>query len=349
MTAATTKQLNQSTKEEMIVKLSMMNAVARRTLLGVAAAGLAAGLPLPARAQPRQWPDRPLRLIVPFPPGGAIDAMARILAGPMSEALGQPVVVENRAGAGGVAGTGSAAQMTDGHTLLMVSIAHAVNPAIYPRLPYTEGDFVPVGPVAVVPNVLVVPAARPWRSVADLVAEARRRPGALTYASAGSGTSIHLAGALFSDLARLDLVHVPYRGSAPAVADLVAGRVDAMFDSVTSASPHIASGRLVPLAVTTSRRIVAFPELPTMAEAGVADFAVDPWFAMLAPRTLPASALPPLSALLSRLLADAAIGERLARIGAEPMTGDADSLARLLAEETTRWGAFIRRAGIQAE
>ena len=316
----------------------------RRSLLACVA-----GLPLPALAQPRPWPDRQLRLIVPFPPGGAIDAMARILAGPMAEALGQPVVVENRPGAGGTTGTGAAAQATDGHTLLMISIGHAVNPALYSRLPYAESDFVPVGPVAVVPNILVVPASRSWRSVADLVAEARRRPGALTYASAGSGTSIHLAGALFADLAGISIEHVPYRGSAPAVTDLVAGRVDAMFDSVTSAAQHVASGRLVALAVTTSRRIAAFPDLPTMAEAGVPGFALDPWFAMLAPRALPAAARPPLSAVLSRLLADPAIAERLARIGAEPMIGDADTLARLLAEETPRWGVFIRRAGIQPE
>ncbi|WP_270936454.1 Bug family tripartite tricarboxylate transporter substrate binding protein [Falsiroseomonas oryzae] len=317
----------------------------RRSLLAFAAV-----LPLPALAQPaRPWPERPLRLVVPFPPGGAIDAMARILAGPMAEALGQSVVVENRAGAGGTTGTGAAAQATDGHTLLMVSIAHAVNRALYPRLPYAEADFVPVGPVAVVPNILVVPAARPWRSVAELAAEATRRPGALTHASAGSGTSIHLAGALFADLAGLALEHVPYRGSAPAVTDLVAGRVDMMFDSVTSAGPHIASGRLVALAVTTSQRIAAFPDLPTMAEAGVPGFVVDPWFAMLAPRALPVAARPPLSALLSRLLADVAVAERLARIGAEPMAGDATSLARLLEEETARWGAFIRRTGIQPE
>lgn len=316
----------------------------RRTLLAGAAA-----LPGTALAQPRPWPERPLRLIVPFPPGGAIDAMARILAGPMAEALGQPVVVENRPGAGGATGTGAAAQATDGLTLLMVSLAQAVNPALYPRLPYAEADFVPVGPVAVVPNLLVVPAARPWRSVAEVIAEARRRPGALTYASAGSGTSIHLAGALFADLAGLSLEHVPYRGSAPAVTDLVAGRVDMMFDSVTSAAPHVASGRLVALAVTTSRRSLALPELPTMAEAGVAGFAVDPWFAMLAPRALPEGARAPLSALLSQLLVDRAIAERLARIGAEPMTGDSATLARLLAEETARWGAFIRRAGIRPE
>jgi tripartite-type tricarboxylate transporter receptor subunit TctC len=317
----------------------------RRSLLA-----LAAGLPLPALAQPiRPWPERPLRVVVPFPPGGAIDAMARLLAGPMAEALGQPVLVENRPGAGGTTGTGFAAQSNDGHTLLMVSIAHAVNPALYPRLPYAESDFAPLGPVAVVPNILVVPAARPWRSVADLRAAARARPGGLTYASAGSGTSIHLAGALFADRAGITWEHVPYRGSAPAVTDLVAGRVDAMFDSVTSAAPHIASGRLMALGVSTSRRVASFPELPTMAEAGVPDCVVDPWFAMLAQRSVPGPALPLLSDLLARLLADETMAERLGRIGAEPMAGDAASLARLLAEETARWGVFVRRAGIKPE
>src|SRR5215210_5343016 len=291
---------------------------------------LTAGLPALAtasravRAQPASWPDRPLRIIVPFPPGGAIDAMARLLAPRLSDALGQPAVVENRAGAGGTVGTGAAAQSTDGHTLLMVSIAHAVNPALYPRLPYdSTADFSPVAPVAVVPNLLAVPAARPWRTQAELVEAARRRPGELTYGSAGSGTSIHLAGALFCALAGIEMTHVPYRGSGPSVADLVSGRLDAMFDSVTSSAPHIASGRLRALAVTTGHRIAAFPDLPTVAEAGMPGYVVDPWFAMLAPRSLP--------------------------IGAEPMTGDAASLERLITDETAKWGDLVRRLGIQPD
>src|SRR4051812_7948563 len=263
----------------------------RRSLL----AGLAAGLPGlvfrvgTVRAQPGTWPDRPLRNIVPFPPGGAIDAMARLLAPRLSDALGQPVVVENRAGAGGTIGTAAAAQSTDGHTLLMVSIAHAVNPALYPKLPYdSSADFAPVAPVAVVPNLLVVPTSRLWHSPAELIEAARRQPGTLTYGSAGSGTSIHLAGALFCALAGIEMTHVPYRGSGPAVADLVSGRLDAMFDSITSAAPHIASGRLRALAGTTGRRSVAFPGLPTLAGAGVPDHVVGPGVALLGPRPPPA-------------------------------------------------------------
>jgi tripartite-type tricarboxylate transporter receptor subunit TctC len=316
--------------------------------------GLTAGLPAlatvslgAARAQPASWPDRPLRIVVPFPPGGAIDAMARLLAPRLSDALGQPAVVENRAGAGGTVGTAAAAQSTDGHTLLMVSIAHAVNPALYPRLPYdSTADFSPVAPVAVVPNLLAVPTARPWRTQADLVEAARRRPGELTYGSAGSGTSIHLAGALFCALAKVEMTHVPYRGSGPAVADLVSGRLDAMFDSVTSASPHIASGRLRALAVTTGRRIAAFPDLPTVAEAGVPGYVVDPWFAMMAPRSLPAEAGERVGGIVGQALQDPAVRERFAAIGAEPMEGNAASLERLVADETAKWGELVRRLGI---
>jgi tripartite-type tricarboxylate transporter receptor subunit TctC len=225
-----------------------------------------------------------------------------------------------------------------------------VNTALYPRLPYdSAADFSPVAPVAVVPNLLAVPAARPWRTQAELVEAARRRPGELTYGSAGSGTSIHLAGALFCALARIDMTHVPYRGSGPAVADLVSGRLDAMFDSVTSASPHIASGRLRALAVTTGRRIADFPDLPTVAEAGVPGYVVDPWFAMLAPRSLPAEARRRIGGVVGQALQDPSVRERFAAIGAEPMQGDAASLERLVADETAKWGDVVRRLGIQPD
>jgi tripartite-type tricarboxylate transporter receptor subunit TctC len=312
--------------------------------------GLASVLSRAACAQPAPWPDRPLRIIVPFPPGGAIDAMARLLAPRLSDTLEQAAIVENRPGAGGTIGTAAAAQSTDGHTLLMVSIAHAVNPALYPRLPYDSGaDFGPVAPVAVVPNLLVVPASRPWHSLAELIEAARRQLGRLTYGSAGSGTSIHLAGALFCALARVEMTHVPYRGSGPAVADLVSGRLDAMFDSITSAAPHIASGRLRALAVTTGQRSAAFPNLPTVAEAGLPDYVVDPWFAMLAPRPVPAEARERVSKIVEQAMQDASVRERFASIGAEPMTGDAASLGQLIADETARWGELIRRLGIQPD
>lgn len=325
----------------------------RRALLSMLLAGAtisALGPAGKARAQPSVWPDRPLRLVVPFPPGGAIDAMARLLAPVLQAELGQPVTVENRSGAGGTLGTAAAASSADRHTLLMVSIAHATNPALYPRLPFdSRADFRPVAPVAVVPNILVVPSASPVRDVAGLVAEARRRPGMLSYGSAGSGTSIHLAGALFCALAGVEMTHVPYRGSGPAVADLVTGRLDCMFDSITSAAPHVASGRLRALAVTTTRRSLAMPDLPTVAEAGVPGYAVDPWFAMLAPAGLPDAARERVEATVAAALQDTGMRQRFAAIGAEPMEGDSRTLGRMVEAETRRWGELIHKLGIQAE
>jgi tripartite-type tricarboxylate transporter receptor subunit TctC len=301
------------------------------------------------RAAAQEWPRRPLRLIVPFPPGGAIDAMARLLAPRISENVGKPAVVENRSGAGGTIGTQAAAQSSDGHTLLMVSIAHAINPALYSQLPYANADFAAVAPVAVVPNILVVPAGSAVREVKELIEAARQRPGGMTYASAGNGTSIHLAGALFCSLAGIEMTHVPYRGSSPAVTDLVGGRVDAMFDSITSASSHIASGRLRALAVTPGKRTLAFPDIPTVAEAGVPGYALDPWFVMLAPRSLPVEARERIGGLVAKELDDPAFRKRLAAIGAEPMQGNAASLENFIAEETTKWGDLIRHLNIRPD
>jgi tripartite-type tricarboxylate transporter receptor subunit TctC len=301
------------------------------------------------RAAAQEWPRRPLRLIVPFPPGGAIDAMARLLAPRISENVGKPVVVENRSGAGGTIGTQAAAQSSDGHTLLMVSIAHAINPALYSQLPYANADFAAVAPVAVVPNILVVSAGSAVREVKGLIEAARQRPGGMTYASAGNGTSIHLAGALFCSLAGIEMTHVPYRGSSPAVTDLVGGRVDAMFDSITSASSHIASGRLRALAVTPGKRTLAFPDIPTVAEAGVPGYALDPWFVMLAPRSLPVEARERIGGLVAKELDDPAFRKRLAAIGAEPMQGNAASLENFIAEETTKWGDLIRHLNIRPD
>ena len=321
----------------------------RRTLLlGLAAAPLARPALIPA-AQAQGWPTRPVRIIVPFPPGGAIDAMTRLIAPVLADALGQPFVVENRAGAGGTIGTEAAARSGDQGTLLMVSMAQAVNPALYPRLPYDNADLVAVAPVAVVPNILVVPSVSTIRDVPGLIAAAKARPGQITYASAGNGTSIHLAGALFSALAKVELTHIPYRGSGPAIADLLGNRVDSMFDSITSSAPHILGGRLRVLAATTSKRAQAYPDLPTVAEAGLPGYAVDPWFAMMAPKDLPEAARKRVEAAVLAAIRDGGIREKLAAIGAEPMDGDGSSLARLIDAETVRWGGVVKEAGIRAD
>lgn len=315
----------------------------RRELL--ASLGLLAA-PRLARAQ--AWPERSVRIVVPFPPGGAIDAMARLLAPAIEPALRQSVVIENRSGAGGVVGTEAAAQARDGTTLLMSALTHVVLAALNPRLPYDPwADFRAAAPVGTVANLLVVPAASPLRSVADLLAAARVRPGALNYGSAGSGTSLHLCAAVFAAEAGIDLTHVPYRGSGPAVTDLVAGRIDMMFDSATSAAPHLAAGTLRALAVTTSRRSGLQPELPTIAEAGVPGYAVDWWYALLAPRSVPEAGRRRVEAAVKEAMGEPAMIERFAAIRCEPMDSDAESLSATIARDRVTWTELVRRLGLQ--
>ena len=318
----------------------------RRALLAAGVAML--GAPVVARAQ--SWPDRGVRVIVPFPPGGAIDAMSRLIAPALERELAQPVVVENRSGAGGLLGTEAASQARDGHTLLMTALTHVVLAALNPRLPYDPyGDFLPVAPVGTVANVLAVPASSPYRNVADLVAAARRQPGRLTYGSAGSGTSLHLCAALFCARSGIEMTHVPYRGSGPAVTDLVAGRLDAMFDSATSVAPHVAAGKLRALAVTTSRRSTLQPDLPTVAEAGVPGYAVDWWYAMLAPRGMSEEGRRKVGAAVHDALKQAELRERFAAIRCEPMEGDAEALGAIIARDRETWTGLVHQLGLQAQ
>ena len=326
----------------------------RRALLCAGISVLALSAAPRARAQANgaaAWPIRPVRAVVPFPPGGAIDALARVAAGRLSEALGQPFVVENRPGAGGTIGTAEVARAApDGHTLLWVSTAHAVNPGLYSRLPYDGlADFAPVMQVARVPNVLVVRNDLPAATVAEFVALARRRDGEVTYASAGSGTTIHIAGELFAARTGVRMTHVPYRGSAPALQDLLGGRVDAMFDSLTSALPHVRSGRLRALGVTTPQRGALLPEVPTIAEAGVQGYAMDPWFGLLAPARTPDAVLARIEAALAAALAEPATLERLSAVGLEPISLGRAGFAQVLSRETAEWTGFVRRAGIRVE
>lgn len=321
----------------------MNNDITRRLLL--AAPGLLAA---PARAQ--SWPERGLRIIVPFPPGGAIDAMARLVAPAIERSLGQPAVVENRSGAGGLVGTEAAAQARDGHTLLMTALTHVVLAAMTPRLPYDAyNDFAAVTPVGTVANILVVPAASPYRTVREMVAAARANPRGLTYGSAGSGTSLHLCAALFCARAGIEMTHVPYRGSGPAVTDLVAGRIDAMFDSATSAAPHLAGGKLRALATVTSARSALQPDLPTMAEAGVADCAVDWWYGLMAPTGMPAEGRRKVSDAVQEALRQPTLRERFTAIRCEPMHGDADSLATQIARDRESWARIVSQIGAQLQ
>ncbi|MBB2919380.1 tripartite tricarboxylate transporter substrate binding protein [Cupriavidus alkaliphilus] len=317
-----------------------------------AALALAAGLALAAPAAHAAYPDHPIRWIVPFPAGGAMDNIARTLGEEMSRTLGQSIVVENRPGAGGNIGAELVARApADGYTLIIVANGMAVNPALYGRLSYDPvKDFAPVSLLAVVPNVLVANKARRQEStIKEVVAHARAAPGKYTYASAGNGTSIHLAGELFTSMAGVDMLHVPYKGSGPAMTDLLGGQVDYMFDSITSARPHIESGKLTAIAVTTSKRSSALPNVPTVAEAGLPGYELSPWFAAFVPAKTPQPVIDTLNRAMLEALRKPAVQKRLALIGAEPIGSSPAGLREHLAKETDKWGALIRQRGIRAD
>lgn len=321
-------------------------ALQRRNIL--AAAGLAA-LARPALAQPA---GRPIRLVVAFAPGGATDVAARVLAERLQDQLGQPVVVENRAGAAGIIGTEAAARSApDGSTLLMGTIStHAMNVPLYgKRLSYDPvKDFVPVSRVATGPNLLVVHPSLPVRSVAELVALAKQRPGQLAYGSGGNGTSSHLAGELFKSLAGVDLLHVPFRSTAPAATALAAGQVQVMFDTIISALPMSREGQVRALAVTAPQRLAALPELPAVAET-LPGFEMGIWVGLFAPAGTPRPVIERIDAATRAALATPALQARLEGIGAQPFPAGPEEFAAFLQAEIARWSQVVQAAGITAD
>jgi tripartite-type tricarboxylate transporter receptor subunit TctC len=320
----------------------------RRTLLAAGLAGLAA----PAFAQARWSPSRAVTIVVPFPPGGATDVIARLMAVPMSEALGQPVVVENRTGGGGTTGTASVARAApDGHTMLMGTIAtHGIIPGLFAQLPYDPlADFAPVTQAASQPYVLVVHPNVAARNVAELIALIRARPGQLSYASAGNGTAGHLAAELFRDSAgRLDALHVPYRGAGPAVADMLAGRVDFTFDVLLTMADHIREGRLRALAVTGSARSPAMPEVPTLAETLPGYEAVG-WNGLFLPARTPAPVAARLADESRAALRRPEVRDQVARQGADAVGNAPEEFGRFVQAELARWRGVIQRTGVRAE
>jgi tripartite-type tricarboxylate transporter receptor subunit TctC len=320
---------------------------ARRTLLATSTGLLLAGV---ARGQ--GWPDRPLRLVVPFPPGGPTDLVARPLAQRLGEALGQPVIVDNRGGAGGNLGAELVAKaIPDGHTLLLSNVGVlAVNRALYRTLPFDpEHDFAPVALIAGAPVALVVHAAVPARTVAEFVPWTRAQPGPVPYGTAGPGSPGHLAGEVFRSRTGAALVHLPYRGSAPALQDLVAGHVPVMFDPVQSPLGQIQAGRLRALAVSALQRSSALPDVPTMTEAGVADHAMVAWWALVAPAGTPAQVIARLADAVARIGAAPDWQAALLRQGISAMPRGPDELASFLRNETERWGAAVRASGATAD
>ncbi|MEG1770885.1 MAG: tripartite tricarboxylate transporter substrate binding protein [Comamonas sp.] len=327
----------------------------KRTFLRQALAGtalLACAIPGFAQGNVGNWPDKPVKWIVPFPPGGAMDAIARTLGEVAGRKLGQPFVIENKAGAGGNIGADAVAKSpADGYTLMITSIGMATNGALYNKLSYDPiKDFAPVSLLAVVPNILVAgPKQSDVKSVKDLIAKAKQQPDKLTYASAGNGTSIHLAGASFTSLTGVKMLHVPYRGSGPAVTDLLGGQVDFMFDSITSARPHIEAGKLRAIAITTKTRSPSLPDVPTVAEAGVPGYEVSPWFATFMPAGTPAPIVEKLGKTLNEAMNDPEVKKRLSAIGAEPIGSTPQALAVHLKTETDRWTKLIKESNIKVD
>jgi len=319
--------------------------LSRRALLA-AALFAAAGPDAMAQA------SRPIRLLVPFAPGGSTDILARAIGPKLGIALGQTVVIDNRAGAGGSIGAAEAAKAEpDGQTLLMGHIGTlAVNPAIYPKLGYDPlKSFVPVAWVARVPNVLVVSAASPARTFEEFIALARSKPGRLTYSSGGNGSAAHITFEYLKLKTRIFMVHVPYRGTAPSITDLLAGQVDATFTGAPAVLPHIRSGRLRALAVSSRTRMATLPEVPTVAESGVAGFEADQWYGVVAPAGTPAALVARLNAEINKALALPDVAQQLAAEGALAMPTTPKEFGDLIARELPRWAEVVKAGNVKVE
>jgi tripartite-type tricarboxylate transporter receptor subunit TctC len=313
------------------------------------AAAAAAVLLWSSAALAQTWPTKPIRWISPWPAGGANDVFSRALAQKLTESLGQPVVVDNKAGAAGTIGSDIAAKSPgDGYTIVMGSSpTHAIAPSVYSALPYDPvRDFVPVTLVAVVPNVLVVHPSLPVKSVAELVAYAKANPGKINFASTGNGTSQHLSAELFKTLTGVDIVHIPYKGSAPALTELLAGTVQIAFENLPTMLPHIQSGKLRALAVTPAKRSAIMPDLPTIAEAGVPGYEASVWFGVLMPAKTPRAVVDRLHDEIMKALETPDLKMRMAALGAEVVGLGPDQFVAYLGNEIPKWAKVVKAAGV---
>lgn len=326
-------------------------AMVRRRLLNhtLAVAALPYAVPRNAVAE-AAYPSRSVRLVVGFPPGGPMDIMARMAGQWLSTRLGQPFVVESRPGAGGNLGTEAVVRAApDGHSLLVFGPVNTINETLYENLPFVfSRDIEPVAGLARVPFVLVVHPSLPVRSVPDLIAHARANPGRIGIASAGNGTPQHVAAELFKRIASVEMIHVPYRGSGPALADLVGGQVQVMIDAMPSSIEHVRSGRARALAVTTPARADMLPEVPSLSDT-VPGYEVSSWYGIGAPRGTPLEVVRRLNGEINAGLADPALNQRFAQLGAQAMPGTPEDLGRLIVAETERWRQVVRAAGIRVD
>jgi len=312
---------------------------------------LVSGPALVRAADAPNYPSKPVRVIAPSSPGSGVDIVSRLVAQKLGANLGQQVLVENRAGAGGNLGAEVAAKAApDGYTLFMATPSHAINPALYRKLNYDSiRDFAPIGLVMTGQYVLVAHPSLPAKSVKELIALARARPGQLNYASAGNGNATHLAGELLKSLARIDIVHVAYKGSGPALVDLISGQVHFMFPNLVNSLPHIAAGRMRALAVTGAKRATAAPHIPTLIEAGVPGYTVMSWYGMLAPAGTPQAVVGRLNSELVKVLRSPDVKERLAGQGADPAGGTPEEFLAFLKDEIAKWGKVVKAANISAD
>jgi tripartite-type tricarboxylate transporter receptor subunit TctC len=323
----------------------------RSFALAVAAAGALALAPFAVQAQ-AAFPSKALTIIVPFSAGGTTDILARVVGQYMSKDLGQPVIIDNRAGAGGNIGAQMVARAApDGYTLLMGTVGtHAINQSLYKKMAFDPiKDFAPLTRVALVPNLLVANPGQPYKNVKELIAYAKANPGKVTFASSGSGTSIHLSGEMFSQMAGVEMQHIPYKGSAPALTDLLGGQTAIMFDNMPSVIGHVKAGKLRPLAVTTPQRSPALPDVPTIAEAGVPGYSATSWFGLLAPANTPAPVIAKLNASILKALADPEVKKKMAEQGAEPHGEKPEQFAEFIRSETAKWGQTVKKSGATAD
>ena len=313
-----------------------------------AAASLAIALCVAGAAGAQSYPSKPVRLISGFPAGGANDYHARVLAQKLTELFGQSVIVENRGGAGGtIAADGIAKAVPDGYNLLMGFGSLAVAPSVYAKLPFdVVKDFTPVSLACRIQNVLVVPVALPAKNVKELIALAKAHPGKMNYASSGTGATPHLSAEMFKALAKVDIVHIPYKGDTPAFVDLLAGQVDMMITVVQSTLVHIEAGKLRPLAVTGAHRTASLPKVPTMQEAGLAGYELTSWFGVMGPANLPRDVLERLNGAIVRAIAQKDVQEKFTAGGSEPESSTPEQFAQLIRDDVAKFARIVKSAGI---
>lgn len=332
-----------------------MNITPRRTslrALAAAAALAATGLAAPLALAQGAWPTKPVTIIVPFPAGGGTDAFARPLSAALTKQLGQQVLIDNKAGAGGTVGAGIASRAApDGYTFFMGGAHHAIAPSVYPKLDYDiEKDFVPVGLVSNVPQVIVVhPGKVAANTLAELLADIRANPGKRNYGSAGNGSSHHLAGELFKIQSKTFITHIPYRGAGPMLQDLIAGQVDMAFDGLGSSAAHIRSGRIKPIAVAATRRAAAFPDVPTTVEAGLPDYVVSTWYGLWAPKGTPKDVVDKMAAAMKTVMNTPELKQMWTSLGTETPDLYGEAYGKFVSSEVKRWAQVVKVSGAKLD